>query len=91
MVPITISVTRVKVLSSTIVPVGIPATGGMQPAGTGDMWAGLDIVHSILVVHAPGLNARAIIDMTFKAPARSSRADWAEIAYQRALMMRDPA
>ena len=49
------------------------------------------IVHAAVHVHVPGLNARAEIRMRLPAPANSTRADWAEIAYKKALMMLDPA
>jgi len=47
--------------------------------------------HAAVHVHVPGLNARAVIRMAFESPAGSSRDDWAEIAYEKALMMLDPA
>jgi hypothetical protein len=42
-------------------------------------------------VHVPGLNARAVIKMHFPAPADTNRVGWAEIAYEKALIMLDPA
>jgi len=48
-------------------------------------------VHAAVQVHVPSLNARAEIEMSFAAPVNSNREEWAEIAYDRALRMLDPA
>lgn len=84
MMPMTIRITRVKVMNSMIMPGGMPPDGHAVPAGTGTM------VHFAVRVHVPGLNGRATIDMAFQAPAGSSREGWEEIAYERVLMMLDP-
>ena len=47
--------------------------------------------HAAVHVHVPGVNARAVVRMAFESPAGSSRDDWAEFAYEKALMMLDPA
>jgi hypothetical protein len=75
MMPMTITVTRVK--AGHMPP---PAAGG--PAG---------LVAATVEVDVPAINCRAVLSMTVPAPAGSTRADWAEIAYDRALMMLDPA
>ena len=49
------------------------------------------MVQAHVTVQVPALIARAVIEMTFPAPARSNRADWTKLAYDRALMMLDPA
>ena len=61
--------------------------GGMPPTGAGP--AGL--VAAAVPVHVPAINCRAVLSMTFPAPAESTRTDWAEMAYERALMMLEPA
>lgn len=86
MMPMTIRITRVKAMNSMIMPGGMPPDGHAMPAGTGTG----TMVHFTVPVHVPGLNGRATIDMAFRAPAGSSREEWEEIAYERALMMLDP-
>jgi hypothetical protein len=61
--------------------------GGMAPTGSGP--AGL--VAATVQVHVPAISCRAVLFMTFPAPAESTRANWAEIAYEKTLMMLDPA
>lgn len=60
---------------------GMPPTGA-QPAG---------LVTATVPVHVPAINGRAVLSMTFPAPAESTRTDWAEMASERALMMLEPA
>lgn len=50
-------------------------------------------IRQIVYAHmpVPGLKARAVIEMHFPAPADTNRAGRAEIAYEKALMMLDPA
>ena len=81
MMPMTIRVMRVQAVDSMIMPVHMRR----WPAGTGIS------VHATVHVHVPGLRGRATIRMAFQAPAGSNREDWAEITYERALMMLDPA
>ena len=50
-----------------------------------------DMVQAHVAVKVPGLNARALIDMAFPAPAGSNRTECAEIDYDKALTMLDPA
>ena len=86
MMPMTIRrITRVKAMHSMIMRGGMPPDGHAGPDDIGTM------VHAVVQVHAPGLKARATIRMAFRAPAGSNREEWAEIAYERALMMLDPA
>ena len=49
------------------------------------------VVQTHIEVQVPGLNARAMIEMEFSIPTGTSRNDWAEIAYEKALLMLDPA
>jgi hypothetical protein len=58
---------------------------GMPPTGAGR--AGLVAA----TVHVLATNCRAVLSMTFPAPTESTRADWAEIADEKAQMMLDPA
>ena len=39
----------------------------------------------------PALNAQVEITMAFQVPARSTQDDWAEMAYDRALLILDPS
>ena len=48
-------------------------------------------IHAHVQVDVPEIKSRAVIRMHFPAPANSNREDWADIAYDRALMMLDPA
>lgn len=79
-----IRVTRVKAAS-------VPLIDDMRMTGTGNMWARSEPAHAAVRVEIPGLNARATIEMTFPAAAGSNRADWAEIACGKVLMMLHPA
>jgi len=83
--PMKIRVTHVKAVNGMIMPGGMPPDRHVQRAGTGTM------VYAAVRVQGPGLNARAAISMTFSAALVMTREDWAEIAYERALMMLDPA
>lgn len=60
---------------------GMPSNGGSIR----------QMVHAHVHVRVPGLTARAVIKIHFPAPADTSRVEWAEIAYEKALMMLDPA
>lgn len=65
--------------------------GGMLPLRSDDQRTAGIAVHAAVEVHVPGLNARTEIMMAFEALAGSNRRDWAEIAYERALFVLDPA
>jgi hypothetical protein len=60
---------------------GMPSSGGSIR----------QMAHAHVDVHVPGLSARAVIKMHFPAPADTNRVEWAEIAYEKASMMLDPA
>lgn len=49
------------------------------------------MAHAHVQVDVPEIMSRALITMHFPAPVRSHRADWEEIAYDKALLMLDPA
>lgn len=84
LMPMSIRVTRVKA-------VGVPVIDGMRITGTSNMWARSESAHPATRVEVLGLGARATIEMTFPIPAGSNRADWAEIACGKALVLLDPA
>lgn len=49
------------------------------------------MIEAYVQVHVPAISTRGMLCMFFPAPAESNRDDWAEIAYDRALEMLDPA
>ena len=48
-------------------------------------------LHAHVQVLVPAHNAPAIIEMGFPTPAEPNRDDWAETAYEKSLVMLDPA
>lgn len=49
------------------------------------------MVHAGVDVQVPGLSAHAVISVSFPGPVGSNREDWEDIAYDKALLMLDPA
>lgn len=48
-------------------------------------------VHASIAVEVQKIRALARIDLNFPAPTGATMVDWKELAYDRALMMLDPA
>ena len=63
----------------------------MRMNGASNMCARSESKHAAVRVEVLGLIARMTIEMTFPAPAGSNRADWAEIACGKVLIVLDPA
>ncbi len=49
------------------------------------------VIHASVAVDVPDINARARINMHFPAPKNAGPEDWRKEAYDRALMVLDPA
>jgi hypothetical protein len=63
----------------------------MRMNGASHMWVRPGSKHAAVRVEVPGLIARMTIEMTFPAQAGSNRADWAEVACGKVLIVLDPA